>query len=298
MYTQTNLKLFLICGLSLCIGGLILLSYLPLSSDCDCSLDTPSPLILRTDIPNNSLTFNPKSPHKLAILVPFRDRFDELLQFVPHITDFLQRQKVNHHIFVLNQADRYRFNRASLINVGFLFTKIDFDYIAMHDVDLLPLNDKLKYVYPEKGPHHVASPEFHPKYHYQTFVGGVLLVKREHFQQMNGMSNKYWGWGLEDDEFYVRILDAELKITRPKNIGTGVNDTFRHTHNRLHRKRDTEKCFNQKEVTRKRDRETGLDTIQYKINGVNSLAINGIPVTVVNVNLTCDTKSTPWWLFN
>lgn len=69
----------------------------------------------------------------------------------------------------------------------------------MHDVDLLPLNKNLKYNYPDLGPFHVASPELHPKYHYPTFVGGILLVKKEHYELVNGMSNKYFGWGLEDD---------------------------------------------------------------------------------------------------
>ena len=26
------------------------------------------------------------------------------------------------------------------------------------------------------------------------------------FQHVDGMSNKYWGWGLEDDEFFVRYV--------------------------------------------------------------------------------------------
>lgn len=163
---------------------------------------------------------------RLAILVPFRDRFDELLQFAPHMHSFLAQQNIPHHIFVLNQIDRYRFNRASLINVGFLYTKMDYDYIAMHDVDLLPLNNNLRYDYPKDGPYHVAAPELHPKYHYKTFVGGILLVRREHFEQMNGMSNRYWGWGLEDDEFYVRIKDAKLTVNRPVNITTGIENTF------------------------------------------------------------------------
>lgn len=162
----------------------------------------------------------------MAILVPFRDRFDELLQFAPHMTTFLNRQGIAYHIFVLNQIDRYRFNRASLINVGYLYTKADYDYIAMHDVDLLPLNPNLRYDYPREGPFHIAAPELHPKYHYKTFVGGILLVNREHFAILNGMSNRYWGWGLEDDEFYVRIKDAHLQVKRPTNISTGVTDTF------------------------------------------------------------------------
>lgn len=170
---------------------------------------------------------NWSSSHRLAILVPFRDRFEELLQFAPHMHTFLTDQRIRYEIFVLNQVDRYRFNRASLINAGFLYTKFDFDYIAMHDVDLLPINRQLRYDYPGNGgPFHVAAPTLHPKYHYQTFVGGILLVTREHFEQMNGMSNKYWGWGLEDDEFYTRIKDAGLTVHRPVNITTGTSNTF------------------------------------------------------------------------
>lgn len=118
------------------------------------------------------------SKHKLAVLVPFRDRFDELLQFVPYMNKFLNDQQVNHHIFILNQIDTYRFNRASLINIGYLYTKNDYDYIAMHDVDLLPLNRNLKYDYPKEQPFHVAAPNLHPRYHYDKFVGGILLINR------------------------------------------------------------------------------------------------------------------------
>ena len=41
-----------------------------------------------------------------------------------------------------------------------------FDYIVMHDVDLLPVNPQLKYTNPGDGQAlHIASPELHPKYH-------------------------------------------------------------------------------------------------------------------------------------
>ena len=49
--------------------------------------------------------------------------------------------------------------RASLINVGFLKSEKvlhdlgsrNCDYVALHDVDLVPLNPELPYTYPEKG---------------------------------------------------------------------------------------------------------------------------------------------------
>uniref|UniRef100_A0A1B0GCU6 Galactosyltransferase C-terminal domain-containing protein n=1 Tax=Glossina morsitans morsitans TaxID=37546 RepID=A0A1B0GCU6_GLOMM len=94
----------------------------------------------------------------------------------------------------------------------------------MHDVDLLPINDEFRYEYPSgAGSLHIAAPELHPKYHYENFVGGILLVRTDHFQAMNGISNRYWNWDLED----VRIRDQGLRVTRPKDITTSKSDTFR-----------------------------------------------------------------------
>ena len=136
------------------------------------------------------------SDHKLCIIVPFRDRFEELLEFAPNIKTFLQKQAVHNGVWVINQGDKFRFNRAYLINVGFQESSPSCDYIAMHDVDLLPLNPDLLYKYPEKGPLHISSNELHAKYDYPTFIGMILLISHKHY-------NKYWGWGLEDDELVL-----------------------------------------------------------------------------------------------
>ena len=68
--------------------------------------------------------------------------------------------------------------------MGVLESDNDCDYIAMHDVDLLPVNPKLDYSYPVEGPYHLASPQLHPLYHYPTFIGGILLMTKNHFIQV------------------------------------------------------------------------------------------------------------------
>lgn len=73
-----------------------------------------------------------------------------------------------------------------------------------------------------------------------------------------------------------------------------MSNTFMHNHDRVHRKRDTLKCYNQKEETRKRDRKTGLSTIKYNISSRKELTIDGVRVTILNVNLECDKNLTPW----
>ena len=47
--------------------------------------------------------------HNLSVIVPFRDRYDEMMEFVPHIHSFLQRQEVSHQIWIINQVDEHRF---------------------------------------------------------------------------------------------------------------------------------------------------------------------------------------------
>ncbi|KAM5300916.1 beta-1,4-galactosyltransferase 7 isoform 1-T1 [Glossophaga mutica] len=235
-------------------------------------------------------------PHRLAVLVPFRERFEELLVFVPHLHRFLSRKKIPHHIYVLNQVDHFRFNRAALINVGFLESGNGTDYIAMHDVDLLPLNEELDYGFPEAGPFHVASPDLHPLYHYRTYVGGILLLSKQHYQLCNGMSNRFWGWGREDDEFYRRITRAGLQLFRPSGITTGYK-TFRHLHDPAWRKRDQKRIAAQKQEQFKVDREGGLSTVKYRVDARTALSVGGAPCTVLNIMLDCDKAATPWCTF-
>uniref|UniRef100_A0AAY5EUT8 Beta-1,4-galactosyltransferase n=1 Tax=Electrophorus electricus TaxID=8005 RepID=A0AAY5EUT8_ELEEL len=217
-------------------------------------------------------------PHKMAVIVPFRERFEELLIFVPYMHSFLNKKKIRHKILIINQVDHFRFNRASLINAGYLESGNDTDYIAMHDVDLLPQNEALDYGFPEEGPFHVASPELHPLYHYKTYVGGILLLTKKHYQMCNGMSNRFWGWGREDDEFFRRLRTAEL----PKGINTAW------------RKRDQKRIAAQKQEQFKIDPEGGLTNLHYKVESRQELTISGAPCIVISTSLECDLSQTPW----
>ncbi|XP_019726937.1 beta-1,4-galactosyltransferase 7 isoform X2 [Hippocampus comes] len=234
-------------------------------------------------------------PHKLALLVPFRERFEELLVFVPFMHSFLNKKKIAHQILIINQVDHYRFNRASLINVGYLESANDTDYLAMHDVDLLPLNDALDYGFPADGPFHVASPDLHPLYHYKTYVGGILLLTKKHYHMCNGMSNRFWGWGREDDEFYRRLRKAGLQLFRPSGITTGYK-TFLHVHDPAWRKRDQKRVAAQKQEQFKVDPEGGLSNLRFHVESRQELTVGGAPCTVINTRLDCDQDQTPWCL--
>lgn len=235
-----------------------------------------------------------KDGHKLAIIVPFRDRFDELLEFVPALNEFLDEAGVNHEIIIVNQVDTYRFNRASLINAGYIYTlDHEFDYMAMHDVDLIPQTHEIKYDFPVSGPVHLASPELHPKYHYPNYVGGILMLSHQDFKKCNGMSNNFWGWGREDDELFLRMRDQGLELHRPKGVTTGY-DTFKHVHDKAKRPRDYKRIGEQKKEQFKRDPVGGYHTLIHRVSRIDKLTVANAPVTVLNVELHCDKEATPW----
>lgn len=241
------------------------------------------------NIPDNE-TENAAS--HLAVIVPFRNRFDELMLFVPHMTTFLNNQKINFTLHIMNQGDDLRFNRAALVNAGFSLVGHKSQYIAIHDVDLLPLDPHLSYRFPGHGTlFHVSSPELHPVYHYASYLGGILLITSHDFESVDGMSNRYYGWGLEDDEFSARVKEKGLQIKRPKGINQ--ERAFVHNHKKS-QKRDTAKLFDQMEVTKRRDRETGLHNVMYRQIAERVVTISGSPCVVHDIELICDRRLTPW----
>ncbi|KAK5979115.1 N-acetyllactosaminide 3-alpha-galactosyltransferase [Trichostrongylus colubriformis] len=220
---------------------------------------------------SSALPVTPRT-HKLCVIVPYRDREDELSVFAPYMNSFLRVQGIDHYLMVMNQTDEFRFNRASLINVGwFESDRLGCDYMVMHDVDLLPLSQEISYRFPGEGVvRHISAPEYHPKYNYSKFIGGILMLTMNDYKALNGMSNKYWGWGLEDDEFYLRIMDASLNLTRVANLTTNRSNTFRHVHG-VERKRDYAVVTKeQKAMKRRRDYVSGLNNVRYNITARRS----------------------------
>lgn len=67
-------------------------------------------------------------------------------------------------------------------------------------------------------------------------------------QQVNGLTNLFWGWGREDDELYTRMREKNMVVQYPKNITTGYK-TFKHNHDKVKRPRDQKQYKNQWNVS-------------------------------------------------
>lgn len=169
--------------------------------------------------------FKPKdclARHRVAILIPYRDREDHLRVFLYNMHQMLPRQQIDYGIFVIEEVGQAKFNRAKLFNVGYLeaLALYDYDCFIFHDVDLIPEDDRNLYTCPEQPRHmSVAIDTMQYRLPYVGIFGGVSALNKKHMKLVNGFSNQYWGWGGEDDDMSYRLQHHRLKISRyPANI--------------------------------------------------------------------------------
>jgi hypothetical protein len=144
--------------------------------------------------------------HKLGICIPYRNRKNHLEQLIPKLSEHLNKQGIDHKFYVGHQVDDKLFNRGAMKNIAAHYAFEDgCDYIAWHDVDMIP-HEESDYSYPEETPIHIATKLSKYQYGlgYDQYFGGVVLFNKEQVNRTNGYSNDYWDWGQEDDDLFWR----------------------------------------------------------------------------------------------
>ena len=155
--------------------------------------------IVRTDDPG-------RYDKRLAIIVPYRNRPQHLMNFVPHIAAYFAHDKLDRRIamslHVVEQAGNAPFNGGKLKNVGFALTRHQADYVCFHDVDYLPLWADYSF---SPRPARLIWHGLPLQENWEQFLGGVLLFDNVSYERINGYPNTYWGWGFEDRELGERL---------------------------------------------------------------------------------------------
>ncbi|VDO40241.1 unnamed protein product [Haemonchus placei] len=168
-----------------------------------------------------------KPMNRVAIIIPFRDRESHLHILLNNMHPFLTKQMLDYSIIVVEQTANQTFNRAKLLNVGYVEANKMYDWqcYVFHDVDLLPEDDRNLHVCPDKNPRHmaVAVNKFNYKLFYQEMFGTSSALTKDQFNKTNGFSNRYWGWGGEDDDMYYRCRYKLLEHTKDDWKGDGLN---------------------------------------------------------------------------
>ena len=164
--------------------------------------------------------------HKLGIIVPYRDRYFDLVEFKSHITKHLSDSGINYYLIIVEQDDEKSFNRGKLLNIGTIYAKkLGCDYVVFHDLDMLP--EEVDYSYSDI-PLHLATnligTEDFNRIVFDQYFGGVTLFPIKTFEEINGYSNNYWGWGYEDDDLLHRCNHYKIPL-ETKTIRIDGGDT-------------------------------------------------------------------------
>ncbi|XP_045448719.1 beta-1,4-N-acetylgalactosaminyltransferase bre-4-like [Melitaea cinxia] len=202
----------------------------------------------------------------VAILVTYRNRQSQLDIFIPYIHNFLRKQNIHYKIYIIEQQDEKQWNKGLLYNIGAKQAILDkFPCLILHDIDLLPLDDSNLYACLNQPRHMSASiDKFRFVLIYKTLVGGVLAITSDQYKELNGFSNKFQGWGGEDDDFAGRISNHNLEILRfPPHMS-------RYTmlqHKQEHKNKDRHRIMEENKHNSQND---GLNSVRYEMINIKN----------------------------
>jgi len=218
---------------------------------------------------------------KLSIIVPYRNRKEHLDKFLPAIESCRFLDGIDYEIVIVEQEDGKPFNRGKILNIGAVYSK-NSTYYCFHDVDMLPISSDYSYV---SIPTHLASEaeQFGFKLPYNGYFGGVTLFDKNSFNEINGYSNDYWGWGAEDDDVMFRCIVKGIKPAR--KIGRYLSLSHERVipkdlyHENLRKFFDFRNSPSIEFINQKID-EDGLNTLSYEIIEEKKLSNKAILIKV------------------
>jgi beta-1,4-galactosyltransferase 4 len=95
-----------------------------------------------------------------------------------------------------------------------------------------------------------------------NYFGGVVLMKRDHFIRAGGFSNRFWGWGGEDDEFRRQVVGCGLTI----QYRDTRYECFDHPRDRRHK----DYAANLKVIRAPRATDDGVKHVNFRVVSVES----------------------------
>ena len=181
---------------------------------------------------------------RLAVILPYSEQHME--NFTEHFRVMVpESEDLYYKLIFLKQKSNRPLNKGKLFNIGYMLHKDKFDYFCFHDSDLIPVSDDCDYSYEGGKPISLVAMrgkiEFGEQENiedfddytlpYDEYFGGATLFSKEHFQQVNGYSNNYWGVGYEDYDLLLRcvvkglsiITELESQVSKTYGNFNGVN---------------------------------------------------------------------------
>ena len=248
---------------------------------------------------------------RLGIIVLYRDRKEHLAQLVPHLAAYFTRDKVDSAVpvklVIVEQAPGLPFNRGLINNIGYALLRGEVDYVCFHDVDFLPI--WADYSYPElptmiiwfgmeSRPFDPARPDKRIWYRLERCLAAVVLIRNEQFEQANGFSNRYWGWGPEDTDLQRRLEQVGFNTAHRK----GTFMPLDHVHQGFDAEgrpkpvqiRNDGLCESRWQVPNDEWRSEGLCTATYRVTATQPIALpDGTRPNIVMTHLRVEFPHVP-----
>jgi xylosylprotein 4-beta-galactosyltransferase len=237
-----------------------------------------------------------------SIIIPYRDRKSHLEVLLPRLQEVFKDKE--YEIIVSEQNDNNNFNLSNTQNIGAQYAKGNI--IILHQVDYYPTDDvsyeiknqpvlparKGIFVDPEFKPRDINDiPGGYRKWHQEIdkdFYGGVIIMRKEHWDAINGLNPLYKGWGNEDEDLRERFKWAKYTPVRNKvgtflclyheDNGNMINKSLTHQQDFFEGRQIYSQAFNYKHLGYKNviadieEYETGIENVRwikstnYKIN--------------------------------
>ncbi|XP_071792283.1 beta-1,4-galactosyltransferase 4-like [Asterias amurensis] len=222
---------------------------------------------------------------KIAIIIPFRNRHYQLMIFLRYMIPFLQKQRLEFAIYVVNQENDFLFNKGILMNAGFLESPkfAEWDCIIFHDIDHIPQHEGNPYHCVDL-PRHLMGGADNRNYRppYGSIFGGVTAFNKNQFKKVNGFSNKYWGWCCEDDDMGWRVAVGGLKRTRYKG-DIAFYKVISEKHTRGSHRHEAENRAYLRKRSKARMLQDGVNSVKYNITHLEFLTLyTNISITFEN----------------
>lgn len=170
---------------------------------------------------------------KYSIIIPYRDREAHLQLLLPRLQEVFADK--NYEIIVSEQNDSDNFNLANTQNIAAQY--VTGNIIILHQVDYYPTDD-VSYdiedqpILPARFGVFVNNdltrrplediPGGYRSWETgidDNFYGGVVVMRKEHWDKINGINPLYKGWGNEDEDLRERFKWAGYTPKR-NEIGT------------------------------------------------------------------------------
>lgn len=137
------------------------------------------------------------------IVIPYRNREDDLDFYIKEMPTILNESLGANKwkIIISEQCDGKIFNRGLMKNIGFLEAHDICGNFIFNDVDIVPNHPESKARYAESCNDKIVGI-------YNSVcetLGGIVKIRGDWFQKINGFPSSYWGWGCEDKDIQNRV---------------------------------------------------------------------------------------------